>query len=152
MGRSVLGVVCTVLAVAASLVSGIANVALEISVAGSDELHPTVGAVLGWFLGVGAAVMLVWRHRWPLVVTGIAIVPPLLLRADSLAALIALAALTTYFTGWWRWSATALVFAATGLAVWRDVGRDAELSLSEAWISTGTTGAMVTGVVLTAAF
>ena len=151
MGRSVLGVVCTVLAVAASLVSGIGNLALEISVAGSDDLDPTVGAILGWLLGIGAAVMLVWRHQWPLVVTGIAIVPPLLLRADSLAALIALAALTTYFTGWWRWSAATLVFAATGLAVWRDVGRDADLSLSEAWISTETTGAMLTGVILTAA-
>ncbi|MEV7039814.1 histidine kinase [Amycolatopsis sp. NPDC051061] len=151
MGRSVLGVVCTVLAVAASLVSGIANVSLEVSVAGSDDIHPSAGALLGWVLGIGAAVMLVWRHRWPLVVTGIAIVPPLLLRADSLAALIALAALTTYFTGWWRWSAATLVFAATGLAVWRDVGRDAELSISEAWISTETTGAVLTGVILTAA-
>ncbi|MEU0792627.1 histidine kinase [Amycolatopsis sp. NPDC005961] len=151
MGRSVLGVVCTVLAVAASVVTGIVNVSLEVSVAGSDDVHPTVGALLGWFLGIGAAIMLVWRHRWPLVVTGIAIVPPLLLRADSLAALIALAALATYFTGWWRWSAATLVFAATGLAVWRDVGRDAELSLSEAWISTETAGAMLTGIILTAA-
>ncbi|WP_329046352.1 histidine kinase [Amycolatopsis sp. NBC_01488] len=151
MGRSVLGVVCTVLAVTASLVSGIGNVSLEISVAGSDDLHPTLGALLGWVLGVGASVMLVWRHRWPLVVTGIAIVPPLLLRADSLAALIALAALTTRFAGWWRWSAAALVFAATALAVWRDVGRGGDLSLSGTWISTDTAGIELAGILLTAA-
>ncbi|WP_460440139.1 sensor histidine kinase [Amycolatopsis stemonae] len=151
MGRSVLGVVCTVFAVAASLVTGFANLAIDISLPGTDDLAPTAGALLGWFFGVGASIMLVWRHRWPLLVTGIAIVPPLLLRADSLAALIALAALTTRFTGWWRWSATTLVFAATALAVWRDVGRVADLSISEAWISTETTGVEVTGILLTAA-
>ncbi|MDS0138890.1 MULTISPECIES: histidine kinase [unclassified Amycolatopsis] len=151
MGRSVLGVVCTVLAVAASLVTGIVNVSLEISLPGTDALHVTAAAALGWFFGVGASIMLVWRWRWPLVVTGIAVAPPLLLVADSLAALIALAALATRFTGWWRWSAAALVFAATGLAVWRDASRPVESSLAEAWISTETIGAKLIGVVVTAA-
>jgi hypothetical protein len=141
MGRSVLGVVCTVLAVAASVVTGIVNVSLEISLPGTDELHVTAAAVLGWLLGIGAAVLLVWRWRRPLVVTGVAVVPPLLLVADSLAALIALAALASRFTGWWRWSAAALVFAATGFAVWRDASRPVDMSLAEAWISTETTGA-----------
>jgi signal transduction histidine kinase len=151
MERSVLHVVCTVLAVFACLVVGFGNMALEISVPGTDELQPSVGAVLGWVLGAAAAVLLIWRHRWPLVVTGVAIVPPLLLRADSLAALIALAALTTRFTGWWRWSATALVFAATGLAVWRDAGRAQDVSLAEMWVATETTGVKLAGVVITAA-
>ncbi|MDQ7807713.1 histidine kinase [Amycolatopsis sp. A133] len=151
MGRSVLGVVCTVLAVAASVVTGIVNVSLEISLPGTDELHVTAAAVLGWLLGIGASVLLVWRWRRPLVVTGVAVVPPLLLVADSLAALIALAALASRFTGWWRWSAAALVFAATGLAVWRDASRPVDMSLAEAWISTETTGAKLIGVVVTAA-
>ncbi|WP_410638996.1 sensor histidine kinase [Amycolatopsis sp. lyj-346] len=151
MGRSVLGVVCTVLAVIASLVSGFGNLALEISLPGTDDLQPSAGAVLGWLLGVGASVLLVWRWRWPLVVTGVAVVPPLLLVADSLPALIALAALATRFTGWWRWSAAALVFAATGLAVWRDVSRYPDASLAEAWVSTGTTVGKLIGVVVTAA-
>ncbi|MGW3961340.1 sensor histidine kinase [Amycolatopsis sp. NPDC005003] len=151
MGRSVLGVVCTVLAVAASVVTGIVNVALEISLPGTDELHVTAAAVLGWFFGIGASIMLVWRWHRPLVVTGIAVVPPLLLVSDSLAALIALAALATRYTGWWRWGAAALVFAATGLAVWRDASRVTESSLAEAWISTETTGAKLIGVAITAA-
>jgi signal transduction histidine kinase len=151
MERSVRGVVCTVLAVFASLVIGFGNLALEISLPGTDDLNPTAPAVLGWLFGVAASVLLVWRHRWPLVVTGIAIVPPLLFHADSLPALIALAALTTRITGWWRWSAATLVLAATGLAVWRDVGRDADMSLSEGWISTETTVMKLVGVVLTAA-
>jgi signal transduction histidine kinase len=67
-----------------------------------------------------------------------------------MAALIALAALTTRYVGWWRWSAATLVFAATGLAVWRDASRVVESSLAEAWMSTGTTAAKLTGVVLTA--
>jgi signal transduction histidine kinase len=85
------------------------------------------------------------------VVTGIAVAPPLLLAADSLAALIALAALATRFTGWWRWGAATLVFAATGLAVWRDASRYTDMSLAETWISTETTGAKLTGVIVTAA-
>ncbi|MEU4253926.1 histidine kinase [Amycolatopsis sp. NPDC026612] len=151
MGRSVLRVVCTVLAVATSLVTGIVNVALEISLPGTDDLHVTAAAVFGWLLGIGASILLVWRWRWPLVVTGVAVVPPLLLVADSLAALIALAALVSRFTGWWRWSAAALVFAATGLAVWRDAGRYQDMSLAETWISTETIGAKLIGVVVTAA-
>ncbi|MFF1615382.1 sensor histidine kinase [Amycolatopsis sp. NPDC058278] len=150
MGRSVLRVVCTVLAVAAGVLTSTVNFALESSLPDDPDALPTALGMLGWLAGIGAAVMLVWRHRWPLLVTGIAVVPPLLLAGDSMAALIALAALTTRYVGWWRWSAATLVFAATGLAVWRDASRVAESSLAEAWMSTGTTAAKLTGVVLTA--
>lgn len=150
MGRSVLRVVCTVLAVAAGVLSSTVNVALDSSVPGVPDTVLSALGLLGWFAGIGASVMLVWRHRWPLLVTGIALVPPLLLTGDSMAALIALAALTTQYVGWWRWSAAALTFAATGLAVWHDASRYAEVSLAEAWMSTETTGAKLTGVVLTA--
>jgi len=150
MGRSVLRVVCTVLAVAAGVLTSTINVALESTVPGNSDALPTALGLLGWFAGIGAAVMLVWRHRWPLLVTGLALVPPLLLPGDSMAALIALAALTTQCVGWRRWSAATLVFAATGFAVWRDVGRSSETSLAEAWMSTGTTTAKLIGVVLTA--
>ncbi|KDN18126.1 histidine kinase [Amycolatopsis rifamycinica] len=146
-----LGVVCTVLAVAASVLTGIVNVSLEISLPGTDDLHVTALPVLGWLVGIGASVLLVWRWRWPLVVTGVAVVPPLLLVADSLAALIALAALATRFAGWRRWSAAALVFAATGLAVWRDASRPEDMSLTATWISAETTGAKLIGVAVTAA-
>jgi signal transduction histidine kinase len=150
MGRSVLLVVCTVLAVTASVVSSTANLITDASVAGTDDLRPTALMVLSWPVALAAAVMLVWRHRWPAVVTGIALVPPLLMRGDSLAALIALAVLTTYFAGWRRWTATGLVLVATGFAVWRDAGRVADVSLAEAWLSTETTTAKLVGVIITA--
>lgn len=150
MGRSVLRVVCTVLAVAAGVLTSTVTCVLQSSLPDDPDALPTALGMLGWLAGVGAAVMLVWRHRWPLLVTGIALVPPLLLAGDSMAALIALAALTTRYVGWWRWGAATLVFAATGLAVWRDASRDAESSLAEVWMSTGTTAAKLTGVVLTA--
>ncbi|WP_410592961.1 sensor histidine kinase [Amycolatopsis sp. lyj-23] len=150
MGRSVLRVVCTVLAVAAGVLASTVNCVMESSLPDDPDALPSALGMLGWVVGVGAAVMLVWRHRRPLLVTGIALVPPLLLNGDSMAALIALAALTTRHVGWWRWSAAALVFAGTGLAVWRDAGRDAESSLAGAWMSTATSGAKLTGVVLTA--
>ncbi|MEV6832691.1 histidine kinase [Amycolatopsis sp. NPDC051102] len=145
-----LRVLYTVLAVAAGVLSSTVNVALDSSVPGSDATNTTVLGMLGWLAGMGAAVMLVWRHRWPLLVTGLALVPPLLLTADSMAALIALAALTARFVGWWRWGAATLVFAATGLAVWRDAGRHPDLSIAGAWLSTETTAAELAGVVLTA--
>ncbi|WP_081655976.1 sensor histidine kinase [Amycolatopsis vancoresmycina] len=150
MGRSVLRVLYTVLAVASGVLSSTVNVALDSSVPGSDATNTTVLGMLGWLAGIGAAVLLVWRHRWPLLVTGIALVPPLLLTADSMAALIALAAFTARYVGWRRWSAATLVFAATGLAVWRDAGRHPELTIAGAWLSTETTAAKVLGVVLTA--
>ncbi|EOD64812.1 histidine kinase [Amycolatopsis vancoresmycina DSM 44592] len=140
----------TVLAVASGVLSSTVNVALDSSVPGSDATNTTVLGMLGWLAGIGAAVLLVWRHRWPLLVTGIALVPPLLLTADSMAALIALAAFTARYVGWRRWSAATLVFAATGLAVWRDAGRHPELTIAGAWLSTETTAAKVLGVVLTA--
>jgi signal transduction histidine kinase len=150
MGRSVLRVVYTVLAVVAGVVSSTVNAALDSSVPGNPNTVLTALGLLSWFAGIGASVMLVWRHRRPLLVTGIALAPPLLLTGDSMAALIALAVFTSRRTGWWRWSAAALTFAATGLAVRRDASRYAEVSLAEAWMSTGTTAGKLTGVVLTA--
>ncbi|WP_410675008.1 sensor histidine kinase [Amycolatopsis sp. cmx-4-68] len=150
MGPSVLRVVCTVLAVFASLFSSFLNFGMDGTVPGTDTFDPSPAMVLSAMTGVVAAVMLIWRHRWPEVVTGIALVPPLLLRGDSMAALIALAALTAYVTGWRRWTGTALVFVATALAVWRDAGRWSEMSIAEAWMSTATASAKFVGATVTA--
>jgi len=150
MGRSVLRVLYTVLAVAAGVLSSTVNVSMASALPGTDATHTTLLEMLGWLAGIGAAVMLVWRHRWPLLVTGIALVPPLLLPGDSMAALIALAALTARYVGWWRWSAATVAYAATGLAVWRDASRPVPVSIAEAWLSTETTAAKLVGVLLTA--
>ncbi|MDT7806090.1 MAG: hypothetical protein QOI78_9523 [Actinomycetota bacterium] len=150
MERSGLRVVCTVFAVIACVLVSTANFVSDASVAGTEDLRPTVLMVLSWPVALAAAVLLVWRHRWPVVVTGVTLLAPLLMRGDSLAALIALAALVAHHTGWRRWTGTALVFTATGFAVWRDAGRVTDLSLAEAWLSIETTGAKLTGVIITA--
>ncbi|NBH12249.1 two-component sensor histidine kinase, partial [Amycolatopsis sp. SID8362] len=142
--------VCTVLAVATGVVSSTIYVALASALPGTSATLITVLGVLAWFAGIGASVMLVWRHRWPLLVTGIALVPPLLLPGESLAALIALAAFTAHHVGWRRWGASALVVVATALAVWRDASRFSEVTIAGTWMSTGSTPAKLTGVVLTA--
>ena len=150
MGRSVLLVVCSVLAAIACCVSSSLNFGMDGTVPGTDDFEPSALMVFSWLGGLAAAILLAWRHRWPVLVTGIALVPPLLMRGDSLAALVALAALTTYCTGWRRWTGTGLVFAATALAVFRDAGRWTEMSIAEAWMSTETTGAKIVGAVLSA--
>ncbi|WP_191984052.1 sensor histidine kinase [Amycolatopsis eburnea] len=147
---SVLRVVYTVLAVATGVLSSTIYAALASALPGTSATLITVLGVLAWFAGIGASVMLVWRHRWPLLVTGIALVPPLLLPGDSLAALIALAAFTAHHVGWRRWGASVLVAAATALAVWRDASRFSEVTIAGAWMSTGSTAGKLTGVVLTA--
>ncbi|HET6710598.1 sensor histidine kinase [Amycolatopsis sp.] len=150
MGQSVLRTMYTVLAVAAGVLSSTVNISLSSAVPGSNATDIPVLGLFGWFAGIGAAVLLVWRHRWPVLVTGIALVPPLLLTGDAMAALIALAALTARYVGWWRWSAATLVFAATAVAVWNDASRFAGASLAEAWLSTGTAAGKLVGVLLTA--
>jgi len=121
MGRRALGVVTTVLAVATSLLSTI----IVFGSAGmgpyDDELHPTALGFLGFITGIGAAVLLVWRHQWPVLVCGLTLVPPLL-ASDALAALIALAALAAVRRDRLLWLATPLVYAVTAVAVWRDAG------------------------------
>ncbi|MEA5363058.1 histidine kinase [Amycolatopsis sp., V23-08] len=150
MERSGLRVVCTVFAVFACVLVSTGNLVGDASVAGTEDLQPSALMVLSWPVALAAAVLLVWRHRWPVVVTGVALLAPLLMRGDSLAALIALAALTAHHAGWRRWTGTALVLVATGFAVWRDAGRVTDLSLAEAWLSTETTTSKLTGVIITA--
>lgn len=151
MGWTALRVVLTVLAVASSLASSMAMVSLDSSVPGSDEVSTPVLAFFGFLAAACAAVMLVWRHRWPELVTGIALVPPLLLTADSLAALIALAALTAHRTGLIRWGGTALVYAATALAVWHDSRRPLELTIAGNIVGGEVTPGSIIGVLLIAA-
>ena len=151
MGWTALRVVLTVLAVGSSMASSLATVSLDSSIPGSDDVQTSALAGFSFVVALGAAVMLVWRHRWPVLVTGLAVLPSLLLTADSLAALIALAALVTHRTGWYRWGGTALVYAATALAVWRDARRPLELSIAGNIVGNETKVSMVVGVLVIAA-
>ncbi|MFL6118999.1 sensor histidine kinase [Actinophytocola sp.] len=119
MGKRVLGVVVTVLAVAVSVISSVYVWGADGYSQADKHVHPSALSWLSLVVAVGAAVMLCWRHRWPELVCGIALVPPFLL-SDALAALVALAALAAARRDRVLWLGGALVFAATALAVSRD--------------------------------
>lgn len=127
--RSAADVAVTVLAVASSAISSVAYFLMDSTVPGAGDYSYSVRAIIGLAIAVGAAAALVWRHQLPMVVTGIAVVPPLLFVADALAALIALAALASHRRDRFLVAGTSLVFAATALATGRDAGRDPDVSL-----------------------
>ena len=73
-------------------------------------------SMAGAFLVIGASVLLVWRHRHPVVVSCIATAAVLVVPTTALPALVALAAVTAARTGWRRWGLIAGTYAATIVA------------------------------------
>jgi signal transduction histidine kinase len=153
MGRRVLGVVITVIAVAVSVVSSFYAFGADGYDPDTRALNPTVLTGLSFVAAIGAAVMLCWRHQKPELVLGIALVPPLL-ASDSMAALIALAAFAAARRDRLLWLAGGLTYAATALAVWRDAGWHPKVTTAGAWVSaelpSKLIGVLVTAAVLTA--
>jgi signal transduction histidine kinase len=121
--RRVAAVAVTVLAVACSMLSSMVVFAVDGHVPGQEELEPGWRTIVGLVFALGAAIALCWRHRHPLIVTGIAVVPPLVFVADSLAALIALAALAAARRDRVLWMATSVVYTATAVALGYDAKR-----------------------------
>ena len=76
-GRRALGVVSTVAAVTVCVLGSFVAFAGAGSVPNDKSLHPTALQGLSLLVAIGAAVMLCWRHRWPELVFGIALLPPL---------------------------------------------------------------------------
>ncbi|MCT2583572.1 sensor histidine kinase [Actinophytocola gossypii] len=148
MGRSVRQVVATVFAVAMSVVSSLVVFGMAGFVPGQEGIDATWLSGLSLLAGLAAAVLLCWRHRWPVLVTGIALVAPLLLASDSFAALVALAALAASRRDWLVWLGTGLVFTATALAVWRDAGRHPDARILGQLMGTDTTAGKVVGVLV----
>lgn len=130
MGRRVLGVVITVFAVAASVISSIFVFSTQGYLPQTKSFDPTWWSVLGFFTGITAAVMLCWRHRWPELVLGIALVPPLMFRSDALAALIALAALAAHRRDRLLWTGSVLTYLATAWALFGDANRHADVTIA----------------------
>jgi signal transduction histidine kinase len=121
MERRALGVVATVFAVAVSVIGNLVTFSASSSVSYEYKLHPTALTFVAMLVGIGASTMLVWRHHWPLLVFGIALVPPLV-GSDGMAALVALAALTAARRDHLRWLAVPVVYGVTTFALWRDAG------------------------------
>jgi signal transduction histidine kinase len=149
MGRRVLGVVITVIAVAVSVVSSFYAFGADGYVPPSRDLHPTVLTVLSFLAAIGAAVMLCWRHQKPELVLGIALVPGFL-ASDALAALIALAALAAARRDRLLWLAATLTYTATACAVWRDAGWHPQVTIAGTWVPESMPGKLI-GVLVTAA-
>ncbi|GAA4528808.1 sensor histidine kinase [Amycolatopsis samaneae] len=150
MARRVLGVVLTVVAVAASVVAGIFVFGTQGYLPAGKTFVPTVWSFLGFLSSIGAAVMLCWRHRWPLLVTGIALVPSLVFGFESLAALIALAALAAARRDRLLPLAAIAVYAATALALWHDAHRHPDVTVVGGLIGRETTAGQVIGTLLLA--
>ncbi|WP_410660910.1 sensor histidine kinase [Amycolatopsis sp. lyj-112] len=130
MGRRVLGVMLTVFAVAASVVSSVFVFSTQGYLPETKSFDPTWWSILGFFTGIAAAVMLCWRHKWPELVLAIALVPPLLFRSDALAALIALAALAAHRRDRLLWTGSVLVYLATAWALFGDANRHADVTIA----------------------
>ncbi|MFC3450969.1 sensor histidine kinase [Amycolatopsis speibonae] len=130
MARRVLGVVLTVVAVAACVISSIFVFSAQGYLPATKSFDPTWWSTLGFFTGIAAAVMLCWRHKWPELVLGIALVPPLCFRSDALAALVALAALAAHRRDRLMWIGSVLVYLATAWALFGDANRHPEVTVA----------------------
>jgi signal transduction histidine kinase len=119
----------TVITITVSAISSLIYWMLESTDPVTDDYVFSVRATLGLLAALGAAAALVWRHRHPVLVTAIAIAPPLLFVSDAYAALAALAALAASRRDRVLWAGSALVFAATAVTTWRDAAREREDSL-----------------------
>lgn len=141
--RRAVSVAVTVLAVTASILSSLIYFVIDTAIPGTDDSAFTVRPTLGFFAAVAAAAVLVWRHERPVLITGLAVIPPLLLVADTLAALIALAALAASRRDRVLWGGAVLVFAATAVATARDADRDPEFSVVQVLFGAETTAEKV---------
>lgn len=87
------------------------------------QLLATVGA----FAMIAVSVTLVWRHRYPMLVSSLAIGGAVVFPTTPLPALVSLAAVTAVTTGWRRWAFVAAAYLATVVALCWDVASHVSL-------------------------
>jgi signal transduction histidine kinase len=87
----------------------------------TDPVPIQVLAMVGAFAMIGVSVLLVWRHRHPVVVSAAAIVGTLVFPTTPVPALVAVAALAFARAGWVRWAGIAATWLATSVACLWDV-------------------------------
>ncbi|SDS79147.1 sensor histidine kinase [Microterricola viridarii] len=114
VGSIALAVLCAFMALAAAGTHG----------AGESTFAPPVQvlAMVGAFPMLAVSVLLVWRHRIPTVVSGLATALTLIIPTTPLPALIALAAVTAARSGRVRWALVGATYAATMVSFYWDVG------------------------------
>ncbi|WP_157780327.1 histidine kinase [Leifsonia xyli] len=78
-------------------------------------------AMVGAFVMIGASVLLVWRHRFPVLVSALAIGGAIVFPTTPLPALVACAAATAAMTGWRRWAIVAGTYVAVFVSFCWDI-------------------------------
>lgn len=78
-------------------------------------------SMIGVFPMIGASVLLVWRHRFPVLVSALATGLTLVLPTTPLPVMVALAAVTFSHKGWTRWGLILGAYAATVVSFCWDV-------------------------------
>src|SRR5699024_7735813 len=113
----------------AATISGVTTSLLLTMAVGGTIASDTGRALLpGWLSSFGVAlgfvvtVAIIWRHQYPGLLTGFALLPPVL-AGPSLPALIALAALAASRRDRYLWLATGGVFVTTAWTLWLDTQR-----------------------------
>lgn len=117
--------VATVLAVTGGVLMALALFGRDMD---KGSTTPVWLAATAFLLAIGTAVLLVWRHQYPLLVTGLGLLPAIA-GSSALAALIGLAAVSASRRDWRLWASTAAVAAATGFTLWLDAQRQPPASL-----------------------
>jgi signal transduction histidine kinase len=84
-------------------------------------------ATFGTFYMLGVSVMLVWRHKYPVLVSLLAIGGTLVFPTSPLLALISIAAVTVVTTGWRRWALVVGTYLAVVVALCWDVATHGSL-------------------------
>lgn len=84
-------------------------------------------AFLSFFPMLGASILIIWRHRMPVIVAAVTIGLTILLPTTPLPALIALAAVTYARKGWLRWVLIAAAFAGAVVSYCWDVASHVSL-------------------------
>ena len=90
---------------------------------GPVQLMATTGVVVM----LAASVMLVWRHRYPILVASLAIAGTVIFPTSAFTVLVAAAAITAATTGWRRWLFVVGAYVAVVVALCWDVASHTSL-------------------------
>ncbi|MEN0083632.1 MAG: histidine kinase [Leifsonia sp.] len=119
VGSIALSVLCALLSISAAGIHG-----------GDTSTFPPPVKLLadvGAWAMIAVSVLLVWRHRFPVPVSLVAVAGALVFPTTPLPALVALAAVTAVTAGWRRWALVAATYLAVLVALCWDVASHVSL-------------------------
>ncbi len=102
---------------------------LTVGLTATDAGIPVWNYALGLTLSLVAGFALIWRHRRPWLVLGVATLGPMFFATDATAALIALYAVARFATGRWLAGAALAAFVACGVSLTYDSFRRRDYSV-----------------------